>query len=199
MVSARRFRQAFIGQWNYELDHNKRAILRAYRTNTEWTAYMLQGEDAFLKRIARDMELSAKTDWYHLDLIYYDAETDLLPDKEKTYPTHLPVYIEHENGGFPEQEMYKLLMWPAALKVLIFYDLPASAQESNRDRQQWLANKLTQMFEMGREVDLQRPGISKAEYLLLIGQRQEQIPTWRYLCVQDGCWPEQPNTPQALL
>ena len=198
MVSACRFRQTFIEQWNYDLSHDPQAMRNAYQTNTAWTVYMLKAEDAFLKRIARELKLSAEIDWYHLDMICHDAETDLLPDREKPYPAHLPIYIEHENGDFPEQEMYKLLVWPAALKVLIFYDYPAVERERNPAKQQWLTDKLAQMFEMGREVDLKRPGISRAEYLLLIGQRQKKIPTWRYLSVQDGCWPEQPGTPQAL-
>ena len=98
----------------------------------------------------------------------------------------------------PEEEMYKLLMWPAALKVLIFYDWPA--YDCNQNHQQWLTQKLTTLFAMGREIDVQRPGVSKAEYLFLIGQTQQEgePPTWRYLCVQDGCWPEQSGKPQLL-
>ena len=92
--------------------------------------------------------------------------------------------------------MYKLLMWPASLKVLIFYDWQQEAKTTEH-RQNWLSDKLTTVFKMGRGIDVQRPGMSKAEYLFLIGQKGEP-PTWRYLVVQDGCWPEQRGNLQTL-
>ena len=201
MVSARRFRQVFIDQWNHDLGHNMPALLDAdLGCSARWTDYMLRGEDAFLRRIANEFNLSMETGWFNLDAIYYHAIPDLLPDWRKPYPGRLEVYIEHENGGYPEEEMYKLLMWPASLKVLIFYDWAAFQQEDNPYRQRWLLNKLTMMFKMGREVDVYRPGVSKAEYLFLIGQtiHQGESPEWRYLYTQDGCWPEQPDALQPL-
>ena len=161
---------------------------------------MLRGEDAFLRRIANGFNLNMETGWFNLDAIYYRTEADFFPDWGKVYPSRLEVYIEHENGGYPEEEMYKLLLWPASLKVLIFYDWAAFKKEGRPCRQRWLPNKLATMFQMGREVDVQRLGVSKAEYLFLIGQTQEEgePPTWRYLVVQDGCWPEQPGEPQGL-
>ena len=78
-------------------------------------------------------------------------------------------------------------MRPAALKGLIFYDWPAD--DCNHNQQQWLTQKLITLFAMGRAIDVQRPGVSKAEYLFLVGQTHNEggLPTWRYLCVQDGC------------
>ena len=167
---------------------------------------MLEGEDPFLQRVAHRlnrnlaMNLSMEKERFKLDAIYYDAENDLFPDWGQIYPTRLEVYIEHETGDYPEEEMYKLLMWPASLKVLLFYDWATFQKEGNQKRQQWLTKKLTKMLTMGRMIDEQRPGVEAAEYLFLIGRTEQQgePPTWRYLCVQDGRWPEPPGEPQAL-
>ena len=204
MVSAQRFRQAFTDQWHYDLDHRIQLLLDAYYHSNEgrWTAYMQTANDSFLVRLATRLQRSVRIEWYRLDAIYFDPANNPIPGlgKEYGHPARLEVYIEHENGMKPEEEMYKLLMWPASLKVLIFYDWAVFQKEGNRDRQQWLAKKLTTLFEMGREIDVQRPGVSKAEYLFLVGQTQQEgePPTWQYLCVQDGCWPEQPSKPQSL-
>ena len=141
MVSARRFRQVFIDQWNHDLHHNGQALLAAYPNDGDWTAYM----GVFLRRIATSLNLSMKLEWNNLDAIYYHAETDLFPTWLIPYPTRLEVYVEHENGEYPEEEMYKLLMWPASLKVLMFYDWPEEAKATEH-RRNWLSDKLTTMF-----------------------------------------------------
>lgn len=45
MVSARRFRQAFLDQWNDEIRNNREALLKhrpgTSSWKTPWTAYML--------------------------------------------------------------------------------------------------------------------------------------------------------------
>ena len=202
MVSARRFRQAYIAQWQHDLDSNRQALLDAYYqypNRGRWTAYMQTEDDAFLRRLATPLNRDVRIEWYKLDAIYFDSTNNPVPGLGDGHPARLEVYVEHENGMNPEEEMYKLLMWPAALKVLIFYDWPA--YDRNPNHQQWRTQRLTTMFEMGREIDVQRPGVSKAEYLFLVGQTPEQKgepPTWRSLCVQDGCWPEQPGEPQPL-
>lgn len=155
---------------------------------------MLEGEDAFLQHVADRMKLTMRSEVRTLDAIYYKAGNEVLPEKKRPYPTRLEVYIEHEQGGDPEKEMYKLLMWPATLKVLIIYESPRWQQGTERKRP-WLANKLTQLFEMGRKIDSQRPEGSTAEYLFLVGkaEKQEEPVTWRYLRARDGSWPEKPE------
>ena len=104
----------------------------------------------------------------------------------------LATTFTHRDTLGPEKEMYKLLIWPATLKVLILYD--------NSRRAQRVDSKLTQFFEMAQEIDRQRPGASEAAYLFLIGRGEEygQPLTWRYLCARDGDWPEQPRKPRVL-
>ena len=196
MVSARRFRQAFIDQWDDEIRNNRKALLKHHpgtsSWKTPWTDYMLKGEDAFLKKVADRLKLTMRSEVRTLDAIYYKAGNEVLPEKKRPYPARLEVCIEHENGRDPEKEMYKLLVWPATLKVLIFYGYAR--------REQWVDSKLTQLFEMAQEIDKQRPGASEAEYLFLIGrgEEHEQLLTWWYLCARDGEWPEQPRKPRVL-
>lgn len=196
MVSARRFRKAFIDQWNHEIANNLEALLEHHpgtsSWKTPWTTYMLKGENAFLKKVANRLKLTMRPEVRTLDAIYYKAGNEVLPEKNRPYPARLEVCIEHENGRDPEKEMYKLLIWPATLKVLILYDTSRRAQRVDR--------KLTQFFEMAQEIDRQRPGASEAAYLFLIGRGEEygQPLTWRYLCARDGDWPEQPRKPRVL-
>ena len=202
MVSARHFREAFLDQWNEDLNDRHPEIVNAYPNDPLWTEWMLTEDDVFLSRLATRLQRDVRIGWYLLDAIYFDPTNNPVPGLGEGFghPARLEVYIEHENGNNPEEEMYKLLMWPASLKVLIFYDWPA--YDHNPNHQQWLTQKLTTMFQMGREIDVQRPGVSKAEYLFLVGQTEHNevhIPTWRYLVAQDGCWPEQPGELQPLL
>ena len=201
MVSARRFREAFLGQWNEDLEDRQQEIVNAYPHAPLWTKWMLTEDDAFLRRLVTRLQRDVRIGWYHLDAIYFDPTNNPVPGLGEGFghPARLEVYIEHENGNNPEEEMYKLTMWPASLKVLIFYDWPA--YDHNPNHRQWLTQELTTMFQMGREIDVQRPGVSKAEYLFLIGRTEQEgvhIPTWRYLVAQDGCWPEQPGEPRVL-
>ena len=196
MVDAQRFLKAFIGQWQHDLTCTQQALLDAFQDDKKTTAYMLEGYDPFLKRVGNRLNLSTKTEWFNLDAIYYEAQTDLFPDWGKIYPARLEVYIEHENGNYPEEEMYKLLMWRASLKVLIFYDWAEFQKEGNRreHRWQWLSEKLTTMFNMGRAVEPQ-PEAANAEYLLLVGHTTEQgeAPVWRYWHIVGGQWPTAPG------
>ena len=61
-----------------------------------------------------------------IDASYYDTDTqdvpDFYPDWWQPYPARWDVLIEHENGEYPQEELYKLLMRRALLKVIVFYD-----------------------------------------------------------------------------
>ena len=202
MPTAEEFRQAFIEEWQNELTCNYQRLLNAWHSDWEsWTVYMQKGENTFLKRVAERLELSMAIEWFKLDAIYYDAQTDFHLDQNKVYPSHLAVYIEHETGGDPEKEMYKLLMWPAALKVLIFYDWADFKKENNVRNQQWHTNKLIQMFEMGREVDRRRSGAEETEYLFLLSQPpgQGKPPQWRSWHVTGENWPDNPGLGCSLI
>lgn len=202
MVSAQCFLTAFNAQWEHDLAHNRQTLLRAAAQNPTWTAYMLKGEDAFLRRVAARLNRAMVVERDRIDASYYDTQavTDLYPDWWQAYPARWDVLIEHENGNYPEEELYKLLMRRTPLKVVIFYDWAVSAQEGNPNYQQWLPEKLKDLFRIGRTVSAAWPEAENTEYLLLVGRAGQQggPHRWWYLCVQGGCWPEQPGELQPL-
>ena len=203
MVTAKAFRKAFAEQWHHDLADNEQALLAAYPDPTDWTAYMLKGtkrQDALLNRVARTLGLSMATGRFHLDAIYHKEESDILPDRPDIYPARFEVLIEHENGLYPEEEIYKMLLWRVPLKVLIFYDRTVFQKENNGRGQEWLIKKLAKMFEIGKAVDKRWPEAQTTKYLFLVGQamRKGGVPHWRYWYVQNGRWPKHTDGLQRL-
>ena len=192
MVDAQRFLKEFIGEWRHDLTHAGQSLRQAFQNDTPRTAYMLDGKDAFLRRVAATLGLCMAQEWFKVDAIYHDPKANLLPAKMGMYPNRLDVLIEHENGDDPEREMWKLLMLRAPLKVLIFYDWQEELQRTDH-RQQWLTKKLSLLFQMGKAVDKQWP--QPSHYLFLVGKRNQQddLPLWHYWLRADGSWPDPPG------
>ena len=133
MVSAREFLTAFRSEWNGDLedDQRRQALLNAAAGDPTWTAYMLRGERAFLRRVANRLHRTMVVERDRMDASYYDTQDvpDFYPDWWQPYPARWDVLIEHENGEYPQEELYKLLMRRAPLKVVIFYDWGEFAKE----------------------------------------------------------------------
>ena len=202
MVSAQDFLTAFGGQWADDLEHHEQALLDAIAGAPTWTAYMLKGERAFLKRVADRLHRAMVVERDRIDASYYETQDmpDFYPNWWQPYPARWDVLIEHENGEYPQEELYKLLMRRAPLKVVVFYDWGEFAKECHLKRQRWFPETLEDLFRIGRTVATHWPEAENTEYLLLVGQpEQEGGPyRWRYLCVQGGCWPEQPGQLRPL-
>lgn len=205
MVSARRFREAFIDQWRDE--RKQSALLDAWsgENETRWTDYML-GEKkkdfpgTFLDRLAKKLRQKALRERQNLDVVYYTKTARNAPQGKMIRPACMNVIIEHENKGDVEKEMWKLLMWRAPLKVFIFYDWP-EWRKTTTGRENWLKDKRRKLFDLGREVDPLCPETAKTTYLFLVGQpsRRDAPPVWRCEVVRGGCWPEQPGKLRRLL
>ena len=123
MVSVQDFLDAFSQQWNADRKHKGRALRRAYREDKKTTAYMLGARmrdfpGTFFDRLAEKLRQKAISQRQTLDVLYYTADAQAIPYKNRKYPACLNVIIEHENGSAVEREMWKLLMWRAPLKVL---------------------------------------------------------------------------------
>ncbi len=158
MVSARRFRQAFIHQWNEDLEHDRQALRDAYRKAPDRTAYMLgkKQEDfleTFFDRLKKRLGQKAIRERQNLDIVYYKTKARNISHEERIRPARMNVIIEHETGKEVQEEMWKVLMWRASLKVLVFYDWSDNERKNNPEKEQWLRNKLDKLFEMGRQVD----------------------------------------------
>ena len=206
MVSAQDFLNAFSQQWCADRKRRRQAIQHAYQDDERWTDYML-GEhrpdfpNTFLDRLAKKLSQKALRERQNLDVVYYTKTARNAPqDKDMIRPACLNVIIEHENDEDVEKEMWKLLMWRAPLKVLIFYDWPPW-RKTTTDRENWRKDKLGKLFDLGREVDTLCPEAAKTTYLFLSGQlpQRDALPVWSFLVVQGGCWPEQPGKLRRLL
>lgn len=138
----------------------------------------------FLIDIAEDAGKCAGKEWYAIDCVYFEERLDLeeiFPGGG--YPARYDVIIEHENGEKVEEEWWKLLMWRAPLKVLIFNDFNDSEKEKIETRAKWLGGKLESLTCMARKAHKNWPGRKdEDEYLIVVGNRRndDEPPRWRW-------------------
>ncbi len=184
MVTKRQFLKVFAQQWNDDLEHRRDHIQDAYQGDATWTVYML-GQNrqdfpgSFFDRLAVNLDQQACRERQNLDVVYYTTLAQHAPQEEDMpRPARLNVIVEHENGEDVEKEMWKLLMWRAPLKVLVFYDWPpwrAPAED-------WLQDKLNTLFALHQEVNRSWAENAKTAYLFLVGRLQQHgaPPVWEY-------------------
>ena len=99
-----------------------------------WTSFMLGNKECprgFLHAVGARLKLSVDKNWFYLDCVFYREEPNLIKREGAIYPARLDAIVEHENGESVEEEMWKLLMWRAPLKVLIFYDYSEAERANN--------------------------------------------------------------------
>ena len=117
-------------------------------------------------------------EYYSLDCIYVaEYDTDhFAPDSG--YPKAFSVIIEHENEADVScEEMSKLLLFNAPLKVLITYARSGPGLERHLHR-------YARMIEASGNADL---ALSTQRILVVFGDRPAAVPTWRsYLYERDG-------------
>ena len=183
-MTALQFCNAFAKQWKIDTEIRADYILEAFKNDKAWTNYMMTMENSFLSKIAEGMNFAFTKEWGKIDVVYYnegDQDYILFPLGER-YPHCLHVIVEHENGERVEQEMHKLLLLRSPLKVLIFYDYPEFKKATNPNYAQWLDDKLSQLFALGKAVNDAWSEAENTEYLFLVGNRIEEndIPQWRY-------------------
>ena len=185
-MRADEFKRAFLETWTERTEdaEGHEIAVAAYQENATWTNFMLGDGDAegFLHEVANNLNRSVYREFYSLDCVYYQDEFDLFGGGG--YPIGLDAIIEHEQGGRPEEEWYKLLLWRAPLKVLIFYDWSDAEKRDNPNRANWLVGKLENFAEMTRQVRYRWPGRRvKDDFLIVVGYvaTGEYLPRWRWL------------------
>ena len=198
LVTAEDFYAAFIECWKKEaLDTDKETlksgIIEKYAKSGEWTKCMLGGkggdgmEASFLYKVksrlcdrpnAHGKLLRMSREWYTLDAVFYSGNNLFgCEQKGEEYPPLLDVLIEHENGGDVETEMWKLLLFRAPLKVIIFYDWGDSDKKhenKGKERKQWLPAKLGELALMAMKVEHLWPENEDTEYLFIVGHRNSE-------------------------
>ena len=205
LVTAEGFYAAFIECWKEEaLDPDKKTlksgIIEEYAQSGKiWTSYMLGDKTAdnpeakywagmeasFLYKVRSRLNADGKLlrmsrEWYTLDAVFYSGNNLFGSlEKGKEYPPLLDVLIEHENGGDVETEMWKLLLFRAPLKVIIFYDWGDNdkihtTEKKREERTQWLPDKLGELALMAMKVEHLWPENEDTEYLFIVGHRDSE-------------------------
>lgn len=185
-ISAQKFLQVFKSQWD-ELKRNvdMGKVVRAYKDNTEWTAWMLGetrgkipppqlGEKGLLGLCGKDLgfcDEQIRREDSKMDMMFVDGKSlfgGTAAEPHWGYPSHLSVLIEHENNLSDTRcELWKLLFWRSPLKIIVTYD------ERRDELSDACLGQLKKLSDMRRDVD--KDYSSKegddSEYLVLIGQR----------------------------
>lgn len=187
MVSVQDFLCAFSQQWNDDRQRHCEALRFAYRDDKTCTAYMLGKKkadfsDTFFDRLAGRLHQQAIAQRQTLDVVYYTTGVRAIPYRNREYPARLNVIIEHENGNEIEREMWKLVMWRAPLKVLIFYDWPDDERTEKPPKARWLEDKLDALLRIRSEVGTLWPEADETTYLFLVGRPPQRgvLPVWWY-------------------
>ena len=192
---AEKFRCAFEREWNERVQNRaeRTKVACAFQKSTPWTRYML-GSDieplGFLQALGDSLKRRVSKNWYSLDCVFYRDKPNLIGSG--TYPAGLDVIIEHENEEKVEEEMWKLLMWRAPLKVLMFYDYTEEDKARNPYHAQWLTEKLEELRSMAEQMHERWPEHRNNEYLLLVGcaPRRGEVPRWRAFTFDAFQWVE---------
>ena len=138
--------------------------------------------DGFLHKVGAKLKRSVYREYYTIDCVFYQDEPDLVGGGG--YPAGFDAIIEHENGDRPEEEWWKLLMWRAPLKVLIFNDYSDEERLHNINRANWLVGKLEKFATMTRQMNDRWPGRrDDDDYLIVVGYTPigQPLPHWRWL------------------
>ena len=194
-MNANEFKQAFLETWEKWTDSEERVqrVIDAWEPNRScrgraWTKFMLGNTqdtraDSFLYAVGARLGRSVNWEQYTLDCVFCRDEPDLLR-RDGGYPAGYDAIIENENDGCPEEEWWKLLIFRAPLKILIFYDWSDEEKENIPDRANWLVDRLENFAEMTRQMRYRWPGRrDEDDYLIVVGYvaAGEDLPRWRWL------------------
>ena len=193
MISAQDFLTAFHQQWKTGYRSDK--LRNAYQSEKEWTAYMMgkprkKGDfpGTFLHRLAENLNQQACRERQNLDVVYYATLAQHAPqDEDMPRPACLSVIIEHEHKTDIGKEMWKMLLWRAPLKVLIFYEWPPGSKTTQGRGESWLTNKIDTLLNLRREINESWPEAPRTSYLFLVGRSPERgrLPFWEYCDAPD--------------
>ncbi len=208
-ISSQDFLEAFGNVWHHQTasDDSCAAVAQAYRGNKSWTHFVLAEDVGLLAKVAKRLQqrlglehLGHYREWGRIDAMYAGGQDLLTMDKPGPadgYPDKIYAVIENENGGDVEQEMYKLILLRAPLKVLMFCDWAEDEREANPDKRIWLPQKLRHFEKMLAAFQSFWPEHEGTEYLFLVAARRSGIarhqpPMWRSWIFLGGTMTEHP-------
>lgn len=115
----------FYKTWLQTVNQNKTQLIEKWRSNTEFTSFMIYEKDSIVCQISEKLDLLCyNNDYYSIDAVFYKSE-DLVPEigPNQIWLRDIKIGFEHENhfkSGL-YQEVSHLLLTNAELKVLVSY------------------------------------------------------------------------------
>ncbi len=191
-ISATDFIRAFREEWAEQIKEGKKEneIISNYREDKKWTNFML-GDKSLLKNVSCNLshEIVGLRYWrelYTIDAVYVSSKDQL--DRKDLFHPEIHIGLEHENGDYPEEELWKLAYWRIPLKVIIFYDYNEDDKEKAENKKGWLSKKIGEFNSILNRIEGFWSERESTEYLLLVGNKPsaEELPTWRVSYRQPG-------------
>lgn len=163
IVPPEKFYAAFLGA----ADSQSMELQRCYHQAAAYTKVVRKN---LLHEIANSLGLQVyASDYYTLDAIFYsERDTERFPDA--TYAKRIAVAFEHENDSKrSHEEMNKLQLFNASLKVLVTYASKATGEQ----------RKLLDMYaSIVSEGDLFNDFATLRRQLVIFGEAGPQAPRW---------------------
>lgn len=138
-----------------------------------------------LPSIAAKLALQAHcSDYYTLDAVFYEVNDDKHFDPATKYAKYIAVAIEHENDARSTYtEMNKLQLFNSPLKVLITYN-------SGKDNDKQLRTLMAEYATIVNEADVFGDFSELRRTLLIVGEKPDEVPRWRFFTYQEGKFEE---------
>lgn len=198
-ITTVQFLGAFTKVWkDFCSKYNPGDIAEEYKSNTRWTSLLLGNKamdgSCLLQAVCDGLEIpdmKYRREYYTLDALFVGGDSLLPWDKCLGYPKNLYCLIEHENGEWVEEEMWKLIFWRSPLKVLIFYDLWEGRKQADKFGISTCDDKLAALRAMLKHANAFHPEAADTEYVFLVGNLpattagEAPLPQWRYATNRD--------------
>jgi hypothetical protein len=173
----------FLRAWRDVAALRENELLANWYNRTPFTAIVKDERGCMVEKVSETIRLSCYSEYYHTDTIFYDKETDLVPEipANQTWVRAIKVAFEHEHSYNNKlyEEISHLLILDSLLSVCVTYppegdfrDLPHLQYFHSIIRGSPRANELD-----GHE-----------NFLLIFGYRDPL--KWRGLVYKNDWWKE---------
>jgi hypothetical protein len=136
IISAREFLNAFAEEWYTAVDGNTIPPGGPYGDRDVWKDYV-EAQHGLIARVLCRLRPGVR---YCREGVFRFDGACVTGDDDR-YPVTFAALIEHELNNRPEEEMQKLILSRAPLKVLIFYDW-GEHEKTSEYRRHWVEKKL---------------------------------------------------------
>jgi hypothetical protein len=183
-VSINDFLTGFAREWYRVIAANALPPRGPYGDRDAWKEFV-EGERGLIARVLCTLQPDLR---YCREALFRFDGACAIGDSER-YPVTFAALIEHELGTRPEEEMQKLILSRAPLKILIFYDWGEHEKDS-AFRRQWVESKLAWFASSLRKANGMCPENPQASYLFLIGKHS--VPSNKVEWFHASNWSLQP-------